>query len=186
MRKVVMFNMISLDGFFEGLNQDIGWHQVDGEFDQFAIDQLSQAGGLIFGRLTYQLMAAYWPTPMAVENDPLVAGKMNALPKFVFSRTLDKVDWNNSQLIKGDAVTELKKLKGLPGNDMYIFGSANLSKMFIHAGLIDEYRIMVNPIVLGSGEPLFKENGGMLKMKLQETKLFGNGNVLLLYTPELR
>jgi dihydrofolate reductase len=183
MRKVIMFNLITLDGYFEGLNKDITWHQVDDEFNEFAIEQLSKTDGLIFGRVTYQLMAAYWPTPMAVENDPIVAGKMNSLPKFVFSKTLEKADWNNTQLIKGDAVEELKKLKQQPGKDLFIFGSANLSSTFTENGLIDEYRIMVNPIVLGAGNPLFKGNGEMLKLKLLNTKTFGNGNMLLYYQP---
>lgn len=186
MRKVIMFNLVTLDGFFEGLSQDIGWHQVDDEFNQFAIEQLNSTSGLIFGRVTYQLMAAYWPTPIAVENDPIVAGKMNSLPKYAFSKTLDKADWNNTQLIKGDAIMELKKLKQLPGNEMYIFGSANLSSMFMRDGLIDEYRLIINPIVLGSGVPLFKENGGRLKLKLLNTKSFRNGNVLLYYAPDGR
>jgi len=183
-RKVIMFNLISLDGYFEGLNQDISWHQVDDEFNEFAIEQLNSTDGLIFGRVTYQLMAAYWPTPMAVENDPIVAGKMNSLPKFVFSNTLDKVVWNNTQLVKGDAVEELKKLKQLSGKDLFIFGSANLSSTFTRNGLIDEYRVIVNPIVLGTGVPLFKGNGEMLKMKLLTSKSFRNGNVLLYYQPD--
>jgi len=183
MRQVIMFNLITLDGYFEGLNKDITWHQVDDEFNEFAIEQLSSTDGLIFGRVTYQLMAAYWPTPIAIENDPIVAGKMNSLPKFVFSNTFEKVDWNNSRLIKGDAVEELKKLKQQAGKDLFIFGSANLSSTFTKNGLIDEYRIMVNPIVLGAGVPLFKGNGEILKMKLLNSKSFHNGNVLLYYHP---
>ena len=183
MRKVIMFNLITLDGYFEGLNKDITWHQVDDEFNEFAIEQLSKSDGLIFGRVTYQLMAAYWPTPMAVENDPIVAGKMNSLPKFVFSKTLVKADWNNTQLIKGDAIEELKKLKQQPGKDLFIFGSAILSLTFTKNGLIDEYRIIINPIVLGAGNPLFKGKGKVLKMKLLNTRSFRNGNVLLYYQP---
>jgi len=183
MRKVIMFNLITLDGYFEGLNKDITWHQVDDEFNEFAIEQLSKSDGLIFGRVTYQLMAAYWPTPMAVENDPIVAGKMNSLPKFVFSKTLVKADWNNTQLIKGDAIEELKKLKQQPGKDLFIFGSAILSSTFTKNGLIDEYRIIINPIVLGAGNPLFKGKGKVLKMKLLNTRSFRNGNVLLYYQP---
>ena len=100
MRKVILFNMVTLDGFFEGPNREINWHHVDEEFNEFAIDQLDSADGLLFGRVTYEMMASYWPTPAARTNDPIVAGKMNALPKFVFSRTLKKAEWNNTKLVK--------------------------------------------------------------------------------------
>lgn len=184
MRKAIMFNLITVDGYFEGVNKwDIDWHQVDDEFNQFSIDQLNLSGGLIFGRVTYQGMAAYWPTPTAIQNDPIVAGLMNTIKKYVFSRTLEKIEWSNSQLIKGDAVTELKKLKEQPGNDLYIFGSANLSSTFTKNGLIDEYRLMVNPIVLGKGVPIFDSNQGILKLNLINLKTFRNGNVLLYYQP---
>jgi len=184
MRKVIMFNLVTLNGYFEGLNQDITWHQVDDEFNEFAIEQLSSTDGLIFGRVTYRLMAAYWPTPMAVQNDPIVAGKMNSLPKYVFSKSLEKVDWNNTRLIKGDAVVELNKLKQQSDNDLFIFGSAKLSSTFTQNGLIDEYRLIVNPIVLSGGVPLFDGSSGMLKLKLVNTKSFHNGNVLLYYQPD--
>jgi dihydrofolate reductase len=110
-----------------------------------------------------------------------VAEKMNSIPKYVFSKTLDKVDWNNSQLIKDDAVQELKKLKDQPGNNLLLFGSADLARTFTKNDLIDEYRLMVNPVVLGKGDPLFIENGSRLKFKLLDTKIFRNGNVLLSY-----
>jgi dihydrofolate reductase len=185
MRKVIMFNLITIEGYFEGVNKwDISWHQVDDEFNEFSIEQLSQSGGLVFGRVTYQGMAAYWPTPIAIKNDPVIAGMMNSIHKFVFSKTLEKADWNNTQLIKGDAVEELKKLKQHSGKNLFIFGSANLSETFTRYGLIDEYRIMVNPIVLGAGVPMFSGKGEMLKMKLLNTKIFRNGNVLLYYQPD--
>jgi dihydrofolate reductase len=187
MRKIIMFNLITLDGYFEGKNKwDIGWHQVDNEFNEFSIEQLNNAGGLIFGRVTYQGMASYWLTPTAIKNDPVVAGLMNSIPKYVFSNTLDKADWNNTQIIKGDAAVELEKLKQQPGKDLLIFGSADLSATFTRNDLIDEYRLIVNPIVLGAGNPLFKQNGGTLKLKLLNTKSFRNGNVLLYYQPDGR
>lgn len=185
MRKAIMFNLITVDGFFEGTNQwDISWHQVDQEFNEFSIEQLGRAGGLIFGRVTYQGMASYWPTPAANQDDPVVAGLMNSIPKYVFSKTLETAEWNNSHLINSDAVAELKKLKEQPGKDLFIFGSANLSSTFIKNGLIDEFRLMVNPIVLGKGGPLFNGNLEMLKLKLLDLKTFRNGNVLLYYQPE--
>ena len=166
MRKVIMFNLITLDGYFEGPNKwDIGWHRVDEEFNDFSIEQLNKAGGLIFGRVTYQGMASYWTSPDALKDDPTVAGKMNSIPKYVFSKTLDKVDWNNTQLIKGDAVQELTRLKHQAGNNLLLFGSADLARTFTKNNLIDEYRLMVNPVVLGKGNPLFIENGSTLKFK---------------------
>jgi len=184
MRKAIMFNLISVDGYFEGANKwDIGWHQVDKEFNDFAIEQLNRAGGLIFGRVTYQGMAAYWPTPTAIKNDPIVSGLMNSIPKYVFSHTQHNLEWNNSSLIKGDAVAELKKLKEQTGNDLFIFGSANLSSTFTKNGMIDEYRLIVNPVILGKGGPIFDNIQGMLKLKLIDLKTFHNGNVLLYYQP---
>ncbi len=184
MKKLIMFNLISLDGYFEGANKwDIGWHQVDHEFNQFAIQQLQQADGLIFGRITYQGMASYWPTPNANQDDPVVASLMNSISKYVFSTSLDTVEWSNSHLVKGDAVQELTKLKAQPGKDLLLFGSVNLASTFAKNGLLDEYRLMVNPVVLGKGSSVFNGNHEMLKLSLVDLKTFKNGNVLLYYQP---
>jgi dihydrofolate reductase len=185
MRKVILFNLITLDGYFEGTHKwDIDWHRVDEEFDEFSIDQLNHAGGIIFGRVTYEGMASFWSSPKAIETDPVVAAKMNSLPKFVFSRTKEKADWNNSQIIKGDAVQELKKLKEQPGNDLFIFGSADLASTFIKHNMIDEYRLLVNPILLGKGGAMFTDNGESINLKLLNIRVFHNGNVLLKYAPD--
>jgi dihydrofolate reductase len=184
MSKVVMFNLISLDGYFEGLNKwDLAWHQVDNEFNLFAIDQLDHASGLIFGRVTYQGMANYWSTSEAMNDDPEVARRMNSIPKYVFSKSLDKADWHNTQLIKADAAKELIKIKQQASQDLLIFGSAQLSSTFSQQHLIDEYRLMVNPVVLGKGNHLFAENGNNLKFRLLGSRVFKNGNVLLTYQP---
>jgi dihydrofolate reductase len=187
MRKVIMFNLISLDGFFEGPEKwDLSWHQVDGEFNEFAFQQLNQSDGLIFGRVTYQGMASYWQSPAATKDDPEIALKMNSIQKYVFSKTLDKAEWNNTRLINGDAASELEKIKQQPGRDLLLFGSATLSETFIKNNLIDEYRLMVNPLVLGRGGALFKANHGMLRLKLLNTRTFHNGNLLLYYEPDER
>src|SRR5512138_2918654 len=110
MRKVFLFNMVTLDGFFEGPNQDIGWHHVDEEFNEFAIEQLHEIGTLLFGRVTYQVMASYWPTEIAKKDDPAVAELMNSLPKVVFSKTLGKAEWDNTKLVKESIVEEVSKL----------------------------------------------------------------------------
>ncbi len=184
MGKIILFNMVTLDGFFAGPNEEIDWHHVDGEFNEFAIAQLNSAGGLLFGRATYQGMASYWPTDMARTNDPVVADKMNTLPKIVFSKTLERADWNNTRLVKGNVAEEISKLKQQPGRDWLLFGSADLASTLTHLGLIDEYRVMVNPVVLGSGKPLFKDVEDRLNLKLVSTKAFRNGNVLLCYEPD--
>jgi dihydrofolate reductase len=184
MRQIILFNVVTLDGYFEGPNRDITWHNVDDEFNQFAIAQLNSADGLIFGRVTYGLMASYWPTESAKTDDPIVANKMNSIPKIVFSRTLEKAEWNNSRLVKLGAAAEIAKLKQQPGGDMFIFGSADLASGLINAGLIDEYRILLNPVVLGKGSPLFKDINHRLNLKLIKTKIFQNGNVLLYYRPD--
>jgi dihydrofolate reductase len=183
MRKLLAFDMMSLDAFFEGLKRDISWHNVDAEFNDYAIAMLDSVDALLFGRVTYELMAGYWPTPEAVGNDPLVAGRMNALPKVVFSRTLNKVEWNNTRLVKDDIEAEIGKMKQLPGRDMALFGSGSILSQLARHGLIDEYRIMVNPLVLGAGTPLFKGIEVSLGLKLLAARAFRNGNVLLRYEP---
>lgn len=183
MRKVVFFNLTSLDGYFEGPNRDINWHHVDEEFNDFAIQQTGEFGALLFGRVTYELMASYWPTESAKRDDPEVAGLMNSLPKVVFSNTLDKVEWENTKLVKGNYAEEVSKLKEQPGKDIAIFGSSDLAVALIDLGLIDEFRIMVNPIVLGGGKPILHGIKSQLELKLIKVKQFKSGNVLLYYEP---
>jgi dihydrofolate reductase len=137
MRTLFVFNLMSLDGYFEGLNRDISWHNVDGEFNDYAIDMLNSADTLLFGRVTYELMARYWPTPEAIKDDPIVAERMNALSKIVFSRTLDKAAWNNTILVKDHSEEEIKKIKQQPGKAMALFGSGSIMTQFAQQGLID-------------------------------------------------
>lgn len=184
MRKLFSFNMVTLDGYFEGSNHEIDWHNVDGEFNEFAIEQTGAVDMLLFGRVTYQLMASYWPTPSAIANDPIVADLMNRLPKMVFSRTLESAQWNNTRLIKDHTAEEILKLKQQPGKDLALFGSASLMSTLMQLDLIDEHRIMVNPVILGGGNPLFKRTNDTLSLKLVKTRVFGNGNVLLCYQPD--
>jgi dihydrofolate reductase len=181
-RKIIVFNLVSLDGFFEGTKPgDIEWHRVDEEFNDFALEQLATAGGIIFGRVTYEGMASFWPSPLALEIDPQIAEVMNSIPKFVFSTTLDTADWHNTRLIKDDVANHVKILKAQPGKDLFIFGSADLTASFLSLGLIDELRIMVNPVLLGAGNPLFRDIQDKVELKLIQTRTFKNGNVLLYY-----
>lgn len=183
MRKVILQNMISLDGYFQGADGDISWHNVDAEFNEYAIEVLNNLGGLLFGRVTYELMASYWPTPAASTDDPIVAGKMNTLPKVVFSRTLAKADWDNTRLVRDDAEKEVLKLKQQPGRDLAIFGSSELAVTLMQHGLIDEYRVFVNPVILGKGKSLFHGLSSPQKVTLLNAKPFRSGNVLLTYQP---
>ncbi len=184
MRKIIFFNLLTVDGFFEGRDHDITWHNVDDEFNEFATQQLNAADGLIFGRKTYELMVGYWPTKDAIKNDPVVAEKMNSIPKIVFSHTLEKVEWNHTRLIQGDIVEELKEIKQQAGKDLYIFGSSDLSVTLAEAGIIDEYRFIMNAIILGQGKAILHGLSGPLKLKLLKTRTFRNGNVLLTYAQQ--
>jgi dihydrofolate reductase len=182
LRKLFAFNMVTLDGYFEGPNQDIDWHNTDEEFNEFAIEQTNSIDTLLFGRITYQLMASYWPTESAVSDDPAIANLMNRLSKIVFSRTLESAQWNNTRLIRENALREIQALKMQPGKDMAIFGSATLISSIMD--VIDEHRVMINPILLGEGRPLFKNSGDKRKLRLVDSRIFNTGNVLLTYQPD--
>jgi dihydrofolate reductase len=181
MRKLVVFNNVTLDGFFAGVNGDISWFKRDAQSSEFAIKMAHSGNTLIFGRVTYQLMAGYWPTPLAMQNDPVMAEGMNSLPKIVFSRTLDKADWSNTRLVKTDMLAEVRKMKQQFGKDMAILGSGSIVSQLAQQGLIDEYQFMVNPVVIGKGRTLFEDIKDRLPLKLTDTRIFANGNVLLSY-----
>jgi dihydrofolate reductase len=186
MRKIISFLVATVDGYYEGPNQEFDWPVVDEEFNQFAVQQLDEVDTLVFGRVTYQGMAGYWPTAAAQENDPMVAERMNSISKIVVSRTLDTAEWANTRLLKDDVVEEMTKLKQQPGKDIAIFGSSDLTVSLLRAGLIDELRIMVNPVVLGDGKSLFRTAGDRISLKLLRTRPFSSGNVLLSYQPAAR
>ena len=174
----------SLDGYFEGPDRDITWQNVDDEFNEFAIQQTGEFGMFFFGRVTYELMAEYWPTEAAKRDDAVIAGLMNNLPKVVFSKTLQKVGWQNTRLVKDNFAETVSTLKQETGRDIAIFGSSDLTVTLMEHGLVDEYRIMINPIVLGNGKPLFKGIKDQTKLKLIKTKTFKSGNILLYYKPD--
>jgi dihydrofolate reductase len=157
---------------------------VDEEFNEFAIQQINTVDVLLFGRVTYELMAGYWPTPEAIVNDPIIAERMNNLPKIVFSKTLAAVTWQNTRLVAENAAEEIARLKGQPGKDLIIFGSSDLAVTLIERDLIDEFRIIVNPVVLGSGKLLFNGIQHPYHLELIGTKTFRSGNVLLYYQPD--
>ncbi|MDP9191293.1 MAG: dihydrofolate reductase family protein [Acidobacteriota bacterium] len=183
MRKLFVFNQVTVDGYFTSENGDISWakQNQDAEFQEFVAQNASGGGELLFGRITYELMASYWPTAMAHEQDPDVAEGMNKLPKVVFSRTLDQASWSNTKVVKGDIVEEVRKMKKAPGNDMVILGSGSIVAQLAPHGLIDEYQFVVYPVVLGKGRTMFDGISEQLNLKRTNTRTFGNGNVLLCY-----
>jgi len=187
MRKLVVFNNVTLDGYFAAMNgRDFSWAHTgseDAEFDAFVADNAKGGGQLLFGRVTYELLASYWPTPLAIGNYPVLAERMNNLPKVVFSRTLDKVSWNNTTLVKGGLAAEVRKMKNEPGPDMAILGSGSIVSQLAQEGLIDEFQIVVNPVVLGEGRAMFDGIKEMLTLKLTRTRNFSSGKVFLCYEP---
>jgi dihydrofolate reductase len=178
MGKLIMWNLVTLDGYFEGTKKwDLDFHnEVWGdELERLSIEQLNQCNSLVFGRVTYEGMAEYWK-----KETGTIADFMNAIPKIVISRTLTKADWNNTRLVKGNIEGEVANLKQ-SGKDSYIFGSADLSATLMKLGLIDEYRICVVPVILGGGTPLFKPTTEQLKLQLLNTQVLKNGGVILRY-----
>lgn len=181
MRRLVMWNLVSVDGLFEGDKPwDLGWHDTiwGDELDRLSVEQLEIAGALLFGRRTYEGMAAYWPT----STDP-IAGRMNGITKVVFSRTLTDASWANTTLERGDAVAAVAALKRQEGGDLFVFGSAALSTSLGAAGLFDEYRIAVAPVILGSGSPLFGRGQPQRALRLLESRSLASGGVVLRYQP---
>lgn len=183
MRKVIVSNLMTLDGFFAGPAGELDWFVWDGEMAEYMKEQFRAIDTILFGRVTYQMMADYWPTAKSPEEDPVIIEMMNSLPKVVFSTTLAKTEWQNSRLVKNDIDEEVAQLKREPGKDMVIFGSGSIVSAFTRSGLIDEYRIFVNPAVLGRGKPMFTGLKQRLQLQTLGTTPFQCGVVLLRYRP---
>jgi len=182
MRRLSVFNNVTLDGFFTDRNSDLSWaHKPDEEFNEFVEQNARSGGELLFGRITYDMMASFWPTPAASQSAPVVAERMNNLPKVVFSRTLKNATWNNTRVLNGDLAVEVKKLKSEAGKDMVIFGSGTIVSQLAPTGLIDEYQLVLNPIALGKGRSMFEGITETLSLKLAKTRSFSNGNIFLRY-----
>jgi dihydrofolate reductase len=178
---LIMWNLVTLDGFFEGVKTwDLGFHQYawGDELKQFSIDQLRSADMLLFGRITYDGMAKYWQAAKGEDAD-----YMNSLPKVVFSRSLERADWSNTKLVKGELAAETEELKRERQGNLFVFGSANLSSGLVEHGLFDEYRLAVVPVLLGQGKPLFGSKSDRLRLRLLEARPLSNGCVILRYEP---
>jgi len=173
--------MTTLDGYFEGPDHDISWHNADNEeFAEFANNQLDETDTLIFGRRTYELMAEYWPSEEVIKTEPGTAARMNSLNKVVFSHKPMSTDWQNVES-STNVVEKVQELIRAPGKDIAVLASSNLCLTLIEKGLLDEIRIMVNPIIIGMGTPLFYGTGELLQFALKDTRTFKSGNVLLTY-----
>jgi dihydrofolate reductase len=186
MRKIFSFIVTSADGYYESTDKGTDWHNVNAEFGEFASAQLDAADTMVFGRVTYEGMAAFWPTPAAKEAVPEMAERMNGIAKLVASRTLASADWSGTTLVSDDIAGALSAQKQRPGKDIIVMGSANLTLNLMRAGVLDELRIMVFPIVLGEGRPMFGAPGDRVPLSLLEARPFTSGNVLLRYQPEVR
>ncbi len=188
MRKIIVFNLITIDGLFAGDGGDLSWHNYDAEIGEYTSAQMKTLGALIFGETTYELMASYWPTPEGMQSEPVVAEILNSIPKIVFSETMTEVKdgpiWKNVKVFNEIKKEDILKLKEEEGKDIAIFGSGTIVQQFTNLGLIDEYRLMVNPLILAHGKPLFDNINAKLNLTLISTKVFKNGNVLLCYIPK--
>jgi dihydrofolate reductase len=186
MRKIILMMQVSLDGYFEGPDRDISWHRVDDELHRHFNAELRAMGGFLDGRVTYELMADFWPTADADPSSPApmaeFAGIWRDMPKIVYSRTLDTAGWN-TKVVREVVDGEVRKLKEQPGGDLAL-GGADLAATFRRLGLIDEYRIYVHPVLIGRGRPLFEPADTTTPLQLRRSHRFGNGVVLLQYTAE--
>jgi dihydrofolate reductase len=183
MRRIIWMMTVSLDGFMEGPDREIDWHLVDDELHRHVNEQLGSMGAFLHGRVTYELMAQYWPTadtdPSSTEPVVEFARIWRDMPKIVYSRTLQRADWNTT-IVREVVADEVTELKEQPGGDM-VLGGADLAAAFMQHGLIDEYRVYVHPIVIGRGKPMFAPSDVTIPLRLAETRTFGNGVVLLRY-----
>ena len=190
MRKIHLFVMLSLDGYFEGPDHDLSWHNVDDEFNKFAIEQLRETGLILFGRRTYQLMESFWPKmeadPKTSPDNLEIARLINRIEKIVFSRTLESVretaNWRNVKLRHKVDPAEIRRLKEMPGKDIWL-GTSDLAMSFIKDDMIDEFRFMINPVIVGGGTRIFQGLENRLDLELNKTRKFQNGNVLMYYRP---
>lgn len=187
MRKVVVYLHSSLDGIVEGPSgaMDIGWIAYDDDLANHSKEVLRTVDTVLWGRNTYLGMYSYWPTvpsnPAAAEHEVEHAGWIDATAKIVFSRTLEKAEWNNSSLVKGNAAEEIAKLKQQPGRDMIVLGSPRFAHSLMRLGFVDEFQLTISPVVLGGGLPLFNDIGGRIDLTLAECRTFDSGVVSLVY-----
>jgi dihydrofolate reductase len=187
MRKIFLHIFMSLDGFIEDDDRQIEWMYGDAEIEKYLHDTLRSTDGMIFGRKAHQLLAQYWPTAAEAEGvteERIESARMmNSMTKYVVTHGGYETNWQNSQIISGDLAAEVGRLKDQPGKDLALYAGAGVAQSFIRMGLIDEYRIVVNSVILGSGTPLFGGDLGKIDLALKDTKRFGSGAIVLFYEP---
>ncbi|GAA0945354.1 dihydrofolate reductase family protein [Actinocorallia libanotica] len=177
MNRIFSFHVVSVDGYYQGPEGEFDWPNTDEGFLEFSVAQLKEIDTLVFGRRTYEHMAAYWPTSEALESDPVIAGLMNSYAKIVVSHTLAEPRWHNTEVITDPALLRARR------GTLAVFGSSELTTSLLAAGLIDELRVMVHPVVLGAGRPLFHTADRRHSLTLTQSRTFTTGNVLLTYRP---
>jgi dihydrofolate reductase len=185
MRKVRVFENVSLDGFFADAANDMSWaHRHDPEWQAFTAGNASGGdGALLFGRVTYEQMAGFWPTPPAAQAMPEVARAMAAMTKYVVTRTLRRAAWENTVLVRGDLAEDVAALKRQDGPDLVVLGSGSVVSQLTQAGLVDAYQLVIVPVMLGRGRTLFGTVDPPRQLRLTDSRRFGNGNVVLSYEP---
>ena len=183
MRRIIASEGISLDGYFSDPDGGIAWQSLDDDFNAYSIELLEEVDTLILGRTTYEELAAFWPTALGPQYDSAIARRMNAHAKVVVSRGAVDLSWENSRQITGDLVAAIRELKAEPGKDIALLGSGTILAQLADAGMIDEYRLQLNPVILADGKPLFAGVQNRCDLTLAETRQFGGGGVLLRYRP---
>jgi dihydrofolate reductase len=187
MGKIITTTWVSLDGFIAGPDGEMDWIIVDDEMGKYEDDIVSAANTLMFGRVTYQSFAGSWPyvpdNPQASEGEKAYARKLNAMRKIVFSTTLPSADWHDSHLLREINTEAITRLKQESAGDILIYGSASIMQALTNLGLIDEYQLLVHPVVLGGGKPIFKDIQTKQNLQLVKTKTFPSGVIGLYYQP---
>ena len=190
MRKVFLHIFVSLDGFIEDAQHNIDWMAEGDDVDEYINEMLRSIDGMIFGRVAHELLAQYWPTagskPDASHRHIEAAAIMNELPKYVVSKRAYRTEWQNSHVIDGDLAGEIRKLKDRPGKDIALFAGAGVAQSFMELDLLDEYRLFLNPIVLGGGTPLFKQRADRKNLELVKALTFASGAMVVTFRPAAR
>lgn len=185
MRKLTAFVFTTLNGYYKGADGDLDWHSNGAEEIEFAQNKLQEGNTLLFGRKTFEMMRNFWVTPMAYELFPAVALRINQADKLVCSNTLKETEWANTSILNGDIVSKIKALKETEGSDITLMGSGSLVKLLAQEGLIDEFELMIDPVVLGKGDTLFEGLDKELNLEITDARLFRESGVLLLYYKKL-
>jgi dihydrofolate reductase len=183
MSRLSTFTFLSLDGYYKDMNNGTSWHKHGEEESKFSEENLKAGNLLLFGRVTYEMMAGFWTSPMASVRFPSVAAGMNSAGKVVFSKTIKQADWMNTRLVSDDMIREVKKLKQSNEKDITLLGSGSILRQLAENDLIDEYQVMIDPVALGNGVSVFQGISAPLELRLTGTRTFRSGAVLLTYVP---